>query len=70
MSEKASILQRKDVVISFQRYAIDAFGAMAQGLFASLLIGTIFSTIGDLSGIAAIGQIGTFAKAVPVLPWP
>ncbi|MBR3226840.1 MAG: PTS sugar transporter subunit IIC [Atopobiaceae bacterium] len=64
MSEKASILQRKDVVISFQRYAIDAFGAMAQGLFASLLIGTIFSTIGDLSGIAAIGQIGTFAKAV------
>ena len=64
MSEKTSILQRKDVVISFQRYAIDAFGAMAQGLFASLLIGTIFSTIGDLSGIEAIGQIGTFAKAV------
>ncbi len=64
MTQKKSFLERKDVHISFQRYAIDAFGAMAQGLFASLLIGTIFGTLGDLTGIEVIGQIGGFAKAV------
>lgn len=64
MSEEASFLERKDVRVSFQRYAIDAFGAMAQGLFASLLIGTIFGTLGDLTGIALLGQIGGYAKAV------
>ena len=64
MSQVQSFLERKDIRVSFKRYAIDAFGAMAQGLFASLLIGTIFSTVGDLTGLAALGQIGGFAKAV------
>ena len=64
MSDSPSFLERKDVKPSFKRYAIDAFGAMAQGLFASLLIGTIFSTLGDLTGIELLGQIGGFAKAV------
>ena len=59
-----AFLARKDIVISVQRYGIDALGAMAQGLFASLLIGTIFGTLGDLTGIAALGEIGTFAKSV------
>ncbi len=39
-------LKKKDVVISFQRYAIDAMGSMALGLFASLLMGTILNTVG------------------------
>lgn len=39
-------LKRKDIEISTKRYLIDALGAMAQGLFASLLIGTIINTIG------------------------
>ena len=64
MVQKNSFLERKDVRVSFQRYAIDAFGAMAQGLFASLLIGTIFGTLGDLTGIEMLGQVGGFAKAV------
>ncbi len=64
MSDNPSFLERKDIRPSFKRYAIDAFGAMAQGLFASLLIGTIFSTIGDLTGIQMFGQIGGFAKSV------
>lgn len=64
MSKEVSFLERKDVRISFQRYCIDAFGAMAQGLFASLLIGTILSTLGDLTGIEVLGQIGGYAKAV------
>lgn len=59
-----AFLKRKDIEITFQRYAIDALSAMAQGLFASLLIGTILTTIGDLSHLAAFNQIGTFAKSV------
>ena len=39
-------LQRKNIVISAKRYGIDALGAMAQGLFCSLLIGTILNTVG------------------------
>ena len=44
MSKLKEFLVRKDIVISPQRYLIDALGAMAQGLFASLLIGTIIKT--------------------------
>lgn len=64
MVQENSFAARKNVQVSFQRYAIDAFGAMAQGLFASLLIGTIFGTLGDLTGFEVLGQIGGFAKAV------
>lgn len=39
-------LKRKDIEISLKRYGIDALGAMAQGLFCSLLIGTIINTFG------------------------
>ena len=63
-STVAAFLERKDIEVTFQRYAIDALSAMAQGLFASLLIGTILSTVGDLSGLAFFNQIGTFAKSV------
>ena len=37
-------LRKKNIIFSAKRYGIDALGAMAQGLFASLLIGTIIST--------------------------
>ena len=47
MSKLKEFLVRKDIVISPQRYLIDALGAMAQGLFASLLIGTIIKTESD-----------------------
>lgn len=60
----SAFLARKDIEVSFQRYAIDALSAMAQGLFASLLIGTIFNTIGNVSGIAAFNDIGAFASAM------
>lgn len=42
-----AFLRRKNVIISVQRYLIDALGYMALGLFASLLIGTILNTIGQ-----------------------
>jgi len=51
----------------FKRYFIDAMGAMAQGLFASLLIGTILGTIGDQLGVAVISQIATYAKSTYVV---
>ena len=60
----AGFFARKDIEISFQRYAIDALSAMAQGLFASLLIGTIFNTIGNLSGASVFNDIGSFATAM------
>ena len=41
-----SFLKRKDIEVSVKRYGIDALGAMAQGLFCSLLIGTILNTLG------------------------
>ena len=46
-----------------KKYFIDAMGAMAQGLFASLLIGTIFNTIGKYTGISLFTEINTFASA-------
>ena len=39
-------LKKKNIEISLKRYGIDALGAMAQGLFCSLLIGTIINTFG------------------------
>lgn len=47
MEKFKAFLKRKDIEISVQRYLIDALGAMAQGLFCSLLIGTIINTIGS-----------------------
>ena len=46
MDKLNAFLQRKNIVISAKRYGIDALGAMAQGLFCSLLIGTIIKTLG------------------------
>ena len=46
-SSVKEFLKRKNVNITVQTYLIDALGAMAFGLFASLLIGTIFGTLGQ-----------------------
>lgn len=63
MEKVKAFLVRKNIVISAKRYGIDALGAMAQGLFASLLIGTIISTIGEQAGIQLLVDIGGYAKA-------
>jgi len=55
-------LKKKDIVISLKRYGIDALGAMAQGLFCSLLIGTIINTVGTQFHIGFLTQtVATFA---------
>lgn len=56
--------KRKNIVISAKRYGIDALGAMAQGLFCSLLIGTIVKTLGDQLGIAFLSDVGSYASAM------
>lgn len=58
------ILKRSDIEISLKRYGIDALGAMAQGLFASLLIGTILNTIGTQLNIKILTTIGGYAQSV------
>lgn len=57
-----AFLKRKDIEISAKRYGIDALGAMAQGLFCSLLIGTIIDTVGTQFHIDFLTQtIATIA---------
>lgn len=56
MSTFQGFLQRKNIVISWQRYGIEALSAMAQGLFCSLLIGTIINTLGMLSKLPFLTQ--------------
>ena len=56
-------LERKQIRFTVQTYLIDALGAMAFGLFASLLIGTIFSTLGDKTGVEIFTTIAVYAKS-------
>ena len=56
-------LKRKNIQFSAKRYGIDALSAMAQGLFASLLIGTIIKTLGQQLGIELLVRIGSYASA-------
>ncbi len=63
MEKARELLKRKGIEISAQRYLIDAMGAMAQGLFASLLMGTIIATLGQQLGVQSLVDIGAFAKS-------
>lgn len=65
MSQTAfkDFLKRKQVNISVQTYLIDALGAMAFGLFASLLVGTIFSTLGQRTHIQFFEILSSYAKS-------
>ncbi len=47
-----------------QLYLVDAMSAMAQGLFASLLVGTIISTLGTQFGVPVLVEVGNFAKSM------
>lgn len=66
MSEnaKVSFLKRKNIEFSLKRYGIDALGAMALGLFASLIVGTILEVIGQQAGLAFLVDYGQRAKAM------
>ena len=61
MTKLKAFLQRKNIIFSGKRYGIDALGAMAQGLFCTLLVGTILNTIGQQF------QIGFLTQAIVTL---
>jgi uncharacterized membrane protein len=64
MAKFKQFLKRKDIVFSGKRYGIDALGAMAQGLFCTLLVGTIVKTLGQQAGIAFLVEVGGYAAAM------
>jgi len=57
MEKLRAFLQRKDIVFSAKRYFIDAMGAMAQGLFCTLLVGTILNTLGQQFHIGFLNAV-------------
>ena len=57
MSKFRAFLKRKDIEISLRRYGIDALSAMAQGLFCTLLVGTILNTLGTQLNIGFLKAI-------------
>ena len=64
MNKFKEFLKRKDIEISARRYFIDAMSAMAQGLFCSLLIGTIIKTLGAQINAQFLIDIGSYAMAI------
>ena len=64
MEKIKAFMKKKNIVISGKRYGIDALGAMAQGLFASLLMGTILNTIGTQLGIEWLVNVGQYCSAM------
>ena len=59
-----AFLKRKNIIFSARRYGIDALGAMAQGLFCSLLIGTIVKTMGQQFSIPFLVDMGGYCSAM------
>ena len=59
-----AFLKRKNIELSFSRYALKAMSAMAQGLFCTLLIGTILKTIGTEAGIDFLMSAGSLAQSM------
>ena len=57
MANVREFLKRKDIIFSGRRYGIDALGAMAQGLFCTLLVGTILNTLGQQFSIGFLNEI-------------
>ena len=71
MANIRAFLKRKDIVFSAKRYGIDALGAMAQGLFCTLLVGTILNTIGQQFNIEFLNRIIVRlvrVKGLPIIP--
>lgn len=59
--QEKGFLARKNIVFSLERYFIDALGAMALGLFASLIVGLILKTAGEqLTNVFGAQALFTF----------
>ena len=62
MQKIKDFLIRKNVKPSAKRYFVDAMGSMALGLFATLLIGTIFETLASYTGWTLLAEMAGYAK--------
>ena len=73
MEQFCAFLRRKNIVFSAKRYGVDALGAMAQGLFCTLLVGTILNTLGTQFHIgflsATVVTVGTGEAATGLYHW-
>ena len=63
MKKIKEFLKKKDINISAKLYFVDAMGAMAQGLFATLLMGTILKTLGQYIGLPFLIEAAAFASS-------
>lgn len=64
MKERISaFLLRKNVTPSARLYFVDVMGSMAVALFATLLMGTILDTLGDLTGWLFLVEAGKYASS-------
>lgn len=52
-----AFLRSKNIELSSKKYFVDAMGAMAYGLFATLLVGTILKTIGEELNISFLKDV-------------
>lgn len=56
-------LQRQNIVLTWQRYGIDALNGMALGLFSSLIVGLILKNIGTWLNIQTLVVAGSHAQS-------
>ncbi len=60
-NQKQSFFARKNIIFSPKLYFVDCMSSLALGLFSTLLISTIFSTIGKyMVGVSFLNNIGLF----------
>ena len=60
-SPKQSFFARKNIIFSPKLYFVDCMSSLALGLFSTLLISTIFSTIGKYAiGVSFLENVGAF----------
>ncbi|MDW7671760.1 MAG: PTS sugar transporter subunit IIC [Bacillota bacterium] len=61
---KEGFLKRKNIEFSLKRYGIEALGAMALGLFASLIVGLILNVVGEQLHLPIMQHLGGRAMAM------
>ena len=63
LTKTKDFLKKKDIEISLKRYGVDAMGAMALGLFSSLIIGLILRELGNHANIPFLSDMGVKAMS-------
>lgn len=63
-AEKVSFLKRKNIEFTLKRYGVEALGAMALGLFSSLIVGLILKVLGERTGLGFLVDYGLGAMAM------